>query len=80
MSPTLKRSLKTRSKHLLWSAFEIGQRLKFDLLPRHFYSEIPDIRTLRGSVSWRKPRSFKGFWATSIPNGLGRRMHKELSR
>ena len=60
MSPTLKRSLKTRSKHLLRSAFEIGQRLKFDLLPRHFYSEIPDIHTLRGSVSWRKPRSFKG--------------------
>ena len=60
MSPTLKRSLKTHSKLLLRSTFEIGQRLKFDILPRHFYSEIPDIRTLRGTASWRKPRSFKG--------------------
>ncbi len=59
-SPTLKRSLKTRSKDLLRSAFEIGQRLKFDILPRHFYSEIPDIRALRGATSWRKPRSFTG--------------------
>jgi hypothetical protein len=60
MSPTLKRSLKTRSKQLLRSVFEIGQRLKFDILPRHFYSEIPDMRTLRGTASWRKPRSFTG--------------------
>lgn len=60
MSSTLKRSLKTQSKHFLRSAFEIGQRLKFDILPRHFYSEIPDMRSLRGSVSWRKPRSFEG--------------------
>ncbi len=60
MSPTLKRSLKTQSKHFLRSAFEIGQRLKFDILPRHFYSEIPNIRALRGTTSWRKPRSFKG--------------------
>ncbi len=60
MPTSLKRILKTRSKNLLRSAFEIGQRFRFDVLPRHFYSEIPDIRTLRGSTSWRKPRSFQG--------------------
>jgi predicted O-methyltransferase YrrM len=60
MSPTLRRSLKTHGKQLLRSAFEFGQRLKFDLLPRHFYSEIPDMRTLRGTASWRKARSFTG--------------------
>ncbi len=59
MSRTFKRSLKTHSKHLLRSIFEIGQRLKFDILPCHFYSEIPNIRILRGTTSWRKPRSFK---------------------
>jgi predicted O-methyltransferase YrrM len=59
MPPTLKRSLKTCGKHLLRRAFEIGQRLKFDLLPRHFYSEIPNIRVLQGSTAWRKPRSFE---------------------
>jgi predicted O-methyltransferase YrrM len=60
MPTNLKRLLKTRSKNLLRSAFEIGQRFRFDILPRHFYSEIPDIRGLRAASSWRKPRSFLG--------------------
>ena len=60
MPATLKRFIKTRSKNFLRSAFEVGQRLRFDILPRHFYSEIPDIRTLRGTAPWRKPRSFQG--------------------
>jgi hypothetical protein len=60
MFAKLKRSLRTHGKHLLRSAFEGGQRFKFDILPRHFYSEIPDIRILRETASWRKPRSFKG--------------------
>jgi predicted O-methyltransferase YrrM len=59
MPTTLKRLLKTRSKNFLRSAFEIGQRFHIDVLPRHFYSEIPDIRTLRATTSWRKPRSFQ---------------------
>jgi Methyltransferase domain len=58
MSQTLKRRLKTRSKLWLRHAFEFGQRFGFDLLPRHFYSEIPDIRALRNSTQWRAPRSF----------------------
>ena len=60
MPLTLKRRLKTRSKLWLRQGFELGQRLGFDLLPRHFYSEIPDIRALRNSTSWRAPRSFAG--------------------
>lgn len=39
------------------TAFEWGQRFNVDILPRHFYSEIPDIRTLRNTVHWRKQRS-----------------------
>jgi len=31
-----------------------------DILPRHFYSEIPDIRVLKNSSQWRMPRSFFG--------------------
>jgi predicted O-methyltransferase YrrM len=45
---------------LLRSAFEAGQRLGVDILPRHFYSEIPDIRALRSNSEWKKPRSFFG--------------------
>jgi len=37
--------------------FELGQQFNQDILPRHFYSEIPDMRTLRNSKQWRFPRS-----------------------
>jgi predicted O-methyltransferase YrrM len=40
--------------------FELGQGLGVDILPRHFYSEVPDIRVLRKSVLWKRPRSFQG--------------------
>jgi hypothetical protein len=60
MPVTLKRSLKNRSKQLLRTLFEVGQRFGVDILPRHFYSEIPDIRALRNSDQWKVPRSFRG--------------------
>jgi hypothetical protein len=60
MPPSFLRSLKNRSKNLLRVVFELGQRLGVDILPRHFYSEIPDLRVLRHSVLWKKPRSFEG--------------------
>jgi hypothetical protein len=37
--------------------FEVGQRFGFDILPRHFYSAVPDIRSLHRSSEWRQPRS-----------------------
>jgi hypothetical protein len=49
MSSNLIRSLKNSSKMLLRSVFEAGQRLGVDILPRHFYSEIPDIHALKTS-------------------------------
>jgi hypothetical protein len=46
-------------KRLLKSAihklFIIGQRGGFDILPRHYYSEIPDIGKLQRTDAWRKP-------------------------
>jgi Methyltransferase domain len=60
MPVALTRSLKTRSKQLLRTAFELGQRFKLDILPRHYYSEIPDIRVLKNSVPWKMPRSLRG--------------------
>ncbi len=60
MSSNYVRSLKKRSKLLLRSTFELGQRLGFDILPRHFYSEIPDMRALKNTSAWKKPRSFFG--------------------
>lgn len=51
------RSVKNKIKNLMRTAFEVGQRFKVDILPRHFYSEIPDIRTLANTTQWRLPRS-----------------------
>ena len=57
MSP---RSRRDRIKSLLHYAFISGQRMGVDVLPRHFYSAIPDIRELRRSQQWRAPRSLVG--------------------
>ena len=42
------------------SLFEVGQRLGFDVLPRHFYSEVPDIRSLRENGDWKLARTMIG--------------------
>ena len=49
--------LKLQVKRLMRSTLEVGQRLKIDILPRHFYSEIPSIRQLQATTAWRKPRN-----------------------
>jgi hypothetical protein len=53
----MKRAVTNAVKRLLARAFAIGQRLGVDVLPRHFYSEIPDLRKLRRTAHWRKPYS-----------------------
>ena len=58
--PPMKRTLKNALKAALRTSFEAGQRLGVDILPRHFYSEIPDIRQLRQSGHWMKPLSMEG--------------------
>src|SRR4051812_14697736 len=60
MAPTLVRRLKNQSKNVLRIVFEMGQRFNIDILPRHFYSEIPDIRILRNTSQWRSPRTMRG--------------------
>jgi hypothetical protein len=56
----MKRLVTTAVKRLLARAFAVGQRLGVDVLPRHFYSEIPDLRKLRRTTHWRKPFSLIG--------------------
>lgn len=50
-------AVKHQIKRLMRFTFEAGQRLKLDILPRHFYSEIPSISLLRATTAWRKPLS-----------------------
>jgi Methyltransferase domain len=56
----MKRAVKNALKKCVLRLFHIGQRLGVDILPRHFYSEIPDIRKLKASEHWRKPFSMIG--------------------
>lgn len=47
-------------KRALRKLFELGQRIGVDILPRHFYSSIPDVRSLKKASAWRVPRSMAG--------------------
>jgi hypothetical protein len=59
--------LKQRMKGLIRSTFEVGQRFNIDILPRHFYSEIPSIQQLRATNAWRRPRSMKHIAGADLP-------------
>jgi hypothetical protein len=52
--------LKTTVKRWLRTAFELGQHFGLDVLPRHFYSEVPSIRELRADDAWKRPRTMAG--------------------
>jgi hypothetical protein len=56
----MKRRIKDFLKKQLAHAFHAGQRVGIDILPRHFYSEIPLMRKLRATESWRQPYSMIG--------------------
>ena len=40
----------------LASRVRLGQRAGVDVLPRHFYSQVPDVHELRQTTAWRRPR------------------------
>lgn len=56
----IKRRLKNFAKQFFRIIFETGQRFGLDILPRHFYSGLPDFRELRQNDYWRKPHSMVG--------------------
>jgi hypothetical protein len=47
------RELRERSKTGMHGFFELGQSLGWDILPRHFYSSIPEVRELRRRKRYR---------------------------
>jgi hypothetical protein len=57
MPTSFARRVRNAQKRALRRLFEISQRCRFDVLPRHFYSEIPDIRLLKSTTGWRGARS-----------------------
>ena len=65
------RKAKDWGKARLRGFFEMGQRVGVDVLPRHFYSQIPNIRALKRNRSWQRPYSLVGVAGTDIDHPLG---------
>lgn len=66
----MKRQIKAALKNQLAHRFHIGQWFGLDILPRHFYSEIPLISKLRTTDHWRQPLSMYGIQGWSADEQL----------
>lgn len=64
------RTLKSTLKVLLRKTFEVGQSVGVDILPRHYYSEVPDLRRLRVEAAWRSPYAMLGVAGLSTKSQL----------
>ena len=76
------RAVKSFLKSLGAKLFHAGQYLGWDLLPRHFYSEVPDIRKLKRTTNWRLPYTLHGVRGADTTEQLamlGRWIPAELS-
>ena len=62
--------IKNTLKSVWRSVFEVGQAVGVDILPRHFYSQIPHIKQLRQDKSWRSPMSMHGVNASDVAQQL----------
>jgi hypothetical protein len=66
----MQRRAKNRIKWFLVKAFHLGQKLGVDILPRHFYSEIPDIGKLKRTLDWKRPYSMVGVAGADLDEQL----------
>src|SRR6266446_10931233 len=67
---SIKRYLKNSAQLAMRKLFEQGQRLGFDVLPRHFYSEISDIHKLKCSEHWKTQYSMIGVGGAALQGQL----------
>lgn len=63
-------ALRERGKRGLGVIFGALQRAGVDVLPRHFYSSIPDIEHLRSEDRWRHERSMVGIEGADVAQQL----------
>ncbi len=66
----MKRFVKTRIKTWLHLLFEVGQKFGFHVLPRHFYTKIPDLNYLKSTRRWRKEYSMLGVRGAELDSQL----------
>lgn len=60
------RATRTRGKKSLYQVFRLGQRIGVDVLPRHFYSAVPDLTALESTHWWREPSTMPGVRGTDV--------------
>ncbi|MEM9019352.1 MAG: class I SAM-dependent methyltransferase [Planctomycetota bacterium] len=58
--------IKKRLPPILRFVFRVGQRLGVNITPNHFYSDIPDMRQLESSTTWRKRQPLHGVLGTGM--------------
>ena len=66
----LPRSIKKLFKRFLRKLLETSQNLGVDILPHHYYSEIPDFKELRRETYWKSPSSMIGINGGNISEQL----------
>ncbi|MEO1257502.1 MAG: class I SAM-dependent methyltransferase [Bacteroidota bacterium] len=66
----MKRAIKNRLKSMARLFFERAQRFGVDILPHHFYSQIPDIAELKKETYWRAPSSMFGVSGSEMDGQL----------
>jgi hypothetical protein len=66
----LSRKVREQLKSSLHGLFVLGQKFGWDILPRHFYSAIPDIRELQRHESWKRPSSMAGVAGAEIESQM----------
>lgn len=66
----LKRQIKNFSKQTLRKLFEVAQGFGINILPDHFYSEIPNIKELKQDEYWKAPHTMIGVQGTKIETQL----------
>lgn len=54
------RRLRDLGKRGIRRSFELGQRAGINVLPHHFYSSVPDLRSLARSTAWKQPHTLIG--------------------
>lgn len=69
MLPLIQKT-KERLKNSAHALFVLGQHAGIDILPRHFYSEIPDLRELKKNDAWKSPRSMCGIRGADLDEQL----------
>ena len=67
----LTQKLREHAKSGVHTLFLLGQKAGWDILPRHFYSSIPDINELRVTEKWKAPCSMDGVAGADIDAQMG---------